>query len=114
MAGAEEHVAKRCHLKYARPGSAIGDGQNQEYNIGALPIQPLYEAVKMTNSELTDLLNKMNLGTILRQQMQCATDVVYRLQIPQQITEEWVREHVHKVYQDNEEALKNLFASLEN
>ena len=64
-----------------RPGigllaGTIGEGEEEEeeahlpQGLGAVPTQPLYEAIRMSTAELLRMLVKINPSTILSQQMQ--------------------------------------------
>ena len=78
----------------------------------ALPVQPLYEAIEQSTTELLQLLKRANLATVLSHQIQKASSIVYDMPIPKQLTEDWVEKHVHKVFVDDHDALRTLRSSV--
>ena len=103
-------------LTLLRPGIGLMSNEDNEeeeenllpFGLGALPVQPQYEAIEMSTAELLQVIQKANLATVLSQHMQQAQDSCYDILLPKQMTEEWVKEHVHKVYMDDHRALEAL------
>ena len=117
----EENLAKRPrrdHQSHLRTG--IGFLSHEEagttdfsyFGIGAVPVQPLYEAIEMSTAELLQVLEKANVATVLSQQQQQSQDACYDIHLPKKFTEEWVKEHVHAVFMDDNEELRDLVASV--
>jgi hypothetical protein len=106
---------KRRRLDFAslRPGIGLfGEEEKKNPNcvgVGTLPVQPQYEAVRMSTAELLQVLQKANIATVISQHMQQAQDVCYDCLWPKEgLTEEWVEEHVHKVFMDDYKKLSLL------
>ena len=66
----------------------------------------------MSTVELVEIIQELNLAKILGSQMQHHEDPCYHVHIPEVITEDWVKEHVHEVYMDDMGALEALRQSV--
>ena len=67
----------------------------------------------MDVNELLKIIKRANIATVLSQQMQHSKNITYKLLFPSQLSEQWVQDHVHPVYMDDEDAILDLKRSAE-
>ena len=104
--GRVSKTEKRERVGRALPVSSL------HYGMGVVPVQPSYEAVRLSTAELLRLIQDINPATILSRQMQKVDNARYEMLWPEKFTEEWVEEHVHEVYMDDQKALADLRKSV--
>ena len=100
----EGHIRQDSEDPYAR----LGLGLRRPGFAGRLPIMPLYGCWEREVAELRAYLMDSNLVSTIGQQMQQCTAPMYRLNVPEVLSDVWMEHHVHKVYLDQYELLLGL------